>query len=211
MVENEKLGLRYLRVAQVLRQKIMRGTYKVGERLMSQHDLAREQGVAISTLQRSLEVLEREGYIVRRHGQGTYAALPERQTRRALVVDGDRDARASYEEALLRVGWETIVVATGLAALERLRVGEFDAVFLDLATQGAEGVHTFREIRRIDPVENVVLVATHSDLGLVKEAMSVGTFVLLSKPFGLRSIQVALSAEETSADAEVPERSLPVH
>jgi GntR family transcriptional regulator len=47
-----------------------------GERLDNQRSLAREFGVTLMTLRQSLEVLEREGLIVRRHGLGTFVASP---------------------------------------------------------------------------------------------------------------------------------------
>ena len=72
-----KPGLRYLRVADALKQKILHGIYQPGERLRSQYDLARDHGVAFATLKQSLDILEREGYIVRRPGE---APAPLSQT-----------------------------------------------------------------------------------------------------------------------------------
>ena len=97
----------------------------------------------------------------------------------------------------------TVAVATGTAALENLREGRFDAIFLDLATQGIDGVHTFQEIRRIDPRARVVMVITHSSLDLVRAAISVGTFVVMRKPFGLESIRIALGTMQPANGAAV--------
>jgi len=52
------------------------GDLSPGERLDNQRSLAREFGVTLMTLRQSLEVLEREGLIVRRHGLGTFVASP---------------------------------------------------------------------------------------------------------------------------------------
>lgn len=73
----ENLGLRYVIVANRLRHSIQTGVYSPGERLPQQHDLAREQNVAFNTLKAALDILEREGYVVRKVGVGTYASLPE--------------------------------------------------------------------------------------------------------------------------------------
>ena len=193
-----------------MRQKIRDGIYRPGERLRRQHDMARDYGVAFATLKQSLDILEREGYIVRRPGRGTYAALPMKTMRRALVVDKDVAMRRYYKQELNRVEWDAIAVATGAVALENLREGKFDAIFLDLSTQGVDGVHTFQEIRRIDPRARVVMVVTHSDLDLVRAAISVGTFVVMRKPFGLESIRIALGTLQPSAGAAVVGASMPM-
>jgi DNA-binding GntR family transcriptional regulator len=79
--------LRYIVVADAIRQKILDGVYSPGERLPHQHDLAKEHNVAFNTLKQALDVLTREGYIVRKVGDGTFAALPEDLSPTALVVD----------------------------------------------------------------------------------------------------------------------------
>ena len=41
-------------------------------------ELARELGVAFTTLKKALDLLADEGYVIRRVGIGTYASLPAR-------------------------------------------------------------------------------------------------------------------------------------
>src|SRR5215471_19158463 len=67
---------RYHRIAQTLRDRMAGGDLAPGERLDNQRSLAREFGVTLMTLRQSLEVLEREMLIVRRHGLGTFVASP---------------------------------------------------------------------------------------------------------------------------------------
>ena len=74
--ESKRLGFRYLKVADDLRGQILDGKYESGHRLPRQHDLAKAHGVSFSTLNRALDILESEGYVSRKIGQGTYAAMP---------------------------------------------------------------------------------------------------------------------------------------
>jgi GntR family transcriptional regulator len=67
---------RYHRIAEALRDRIARGELPAGARLPNQRDLAREFGVTLMTLRQALELLEREKLIVRRHGLGTFVAVP---------------------------------------------------------------------------------------------------------------------------------------
>jgi GntR family transcriptional regulator len=59
---------------QYLRSLIEGGTYRPGEQLPSQAELALQLGISRPTLREALLNLEQEGVIVRRHGVGTFVA-----------------------------------------------------------------------------------------------------------------------------------------
>jgi GntR family transcriptional regulator len=61
-------------LAATLRSRIDQGAYPVGSRLPSEPDLAAELGVSRPTLREALRVLARDGWLVRRHGSGTFVA-----------------------------------------------------------------------------------------------------------------------------------------
>lgn len=61
-------------LAATLRSRINDGFYAVGMRLPSEPDLAVELGVSRPTLREALRVLARDGWLVRRHGSGTFVA-----------------------------------------------------------------------------------------------------------------------------------------
>ncbi len=67
---------RYHQIAQALRDRIRSGDIAPGARLDNQRRLAEGFDVTLMTLRQALEVLEREGLIMRRHGLGTFVALP---------------------------------------------------------------------------------------------------------------------------------------
>ena len=196
----ENLGLRYLRVASALRKKMQDGVYQPGERLPRQHDLARDHNVAFNTLKQALDLLEREGYVVRRVGQGTYAALPVDHTPTALVVDDDANIRELLARALATHGWRSAVAPGGEAALEQLQGRRFELIFLDLLLPGMNGAEVFREIRQIDPMANVVIITAYPDSALMAEALQVGPFAVMRKPFSLEELRVVLSHGAPAAE-----------
>lgn len=61
----------YLQVAEVLRQRIVKGTWKVGDRLPSLLELAEEFSVARVTARQAVKLLEQEGYVAPKRGRGT--------------------------------------------------------------------------------------------------------------------------------------------
>ena len=68
------LGPRQSRVYLALREAIEIGRLRPGQALGSQAQLAQQHGVALATLHHTLRTLEQDGYIVRRHGVGTFVA-----------------------------------------------------------------------------------------------------------------------------------------
>lgn len=69
-----QLGPQQARVYLALRSAIESGRLQPGEILATQAELAAEHGVALATLHQALRVLDQDGYIVRRHGVGTFVA-----------------------------------------------------------------------------------------------------------------------------------------
>lgn len=185
---------RYVRVADAIRSQVLSGHYQPGQQLPPQHDLARGHGVAFSTLKKALDVLSQEGYVDRRVGEGTFASLPRETRQLALVVDDEQTTRAFMSRAIARHGWRCVTASGGSEALERVADERFDLIFLDLAMPGMNGAETFGGIRRIDPGANVVISTAYPDSELMAQALRVGRFSLLPKPFGPDQLALTLDA-----------------
>jgi len=77
----------YAQLAALLRQRIVRGEWKEGDRLPSHSELTREFAVARVTVRQAINILERDGIVKSRRGPGTFvAAQPGR--RRRLPMHG---------------------------------------------------------------------------------------------------------------------------
>lgn len=71
---------RYLQIADLMRQRIARGLWPLGEKLPSLEALVEEFGVARVTVRQSMDMLAREGLVSPQQGRGTFVtALPQRQ------------------------------------------------------------------------------------------------------------------------------------
>ena len=186
--------LRYLLVADALRQKIVGGEYADGECLPRQHELARQYQVAFNTLNQALDLLDREGYLVRKVGQGTFARLPEKMAPIALVVDDDPSIRHFFARALVANSWQVTTVDSGIAALERVEEQKFDVIFLDLIMAGMNGAETFKAIRGLDPGARVVVVTAFPDSTLMAQALETGPFAVIMKPFTLEQLRTVLDS-----------------
>ena len=196
------IGFRYRAVAEDLKAQIIRGVYKPGERFPRQHDLAAEHNVAFATLKKALDILEKDGFVVRRIGRGTYAALPESSRPTALVIDNDEAILDMFTDVLGTGGWKCVTADSGPAALKHLQQSQFDLVFLDLMMPVMNGAVTLREIRKLDQEVPVVIITGYPDSDLMSEALQTGPFAVMKKPFPLKDLRLMLShSVQRSANA----------
>lgn len=63
--------VKYLGIYQKIKQQILDGEYKINEKIPSSPVLAEEFGVSALTIKKALDLLVRDGYIIRRRGSGT--------------------------------------------------------------------------------------------------------------------------------------------
>ena len=184
--------MRYAWVARALRQRILDGNLKSGERLSPQHDLAREFGVAFNTLKQALDLLEREGYVIRKTGVGTFAMLPGGQHGSILVVDDDPHIGELFVKGLNSNGWSAEAVESGPEALVRLQEASFNAIFLDLVMPEMDGVETLRRIREMHGDIPVVIITAYPDSELLNRALEIRPFTMIKKPCSLHDIRTVL-------------------
>lgn len=182
----------YLRLAHVLRRRILGGVYREGERLPAQHRLAQSYGVAFNTLKQALELLEREGYIIRKIGSGTYVRLPSKARGIVLVVDDDEAIRRLFVRSISNDEWDVETVESGEEALERLEKHSYRLVFLDMMMPGMNGAETLGAIRLRDYDCPVVIITGYPDSALVAQLLKTGPTPMLLKPFTQRDLYLAV-------------------
>ena len=72
----------YAQLSELLRQRILRGIFKPGDRLPSAEELAKEFSLARVTVRQAIELLQRDGLVVARQGRGTFVQRnPAAETR----------------------------------------------------------------------------------------------------------------------------------
>ncbi len=192
MPNTEDSGLRHVRIANDLRRRIDDCVYQDGERLPPQDQLAKSYGVAFNTLRQALDLLEQEGYVVRKRGSGTYVHLQKQTKKKMLVVDDEESIRQLFIRSMTDIEWDVEVVRSGEAALERLEQNTYDLVFLDLFMPGMNGAETLVAIRVRNFDCPVVVITGYPDSALVAQALTTGPVPMLLKPFTLRDLHLAV-------------------
>ena len=101
---------------------------------------------------------------------------------KVLLVDDERDFVTFLSQRMEARGVGVDAAADGLEAIQKVEQGGYDAVFLDLAMPGMDGIETLRRLLEKNPDLQVILLTGHATLEKGIEAMKFGAMDFLEKP-----------------------------
>ena len=114
-------------------------------------------------------------------------------TKGRILVADDRDSlRRAMARGLADVGHEIEEAANGNAAIERLHQGQFDVVLSDLKMGGSDGLDVLRTSRALHPTTSVILMRAFGSVHTAVEAMKIGAFDYVQKPFEIEEMEVKI-------------------
>jgi len=102
---------------------------------------------------------------------------------RILVVDDQDMMRDSLAATLVREGHEVIAATDGAAAVSRLNGGRFDLMITDLKMPKMTGIELLAEAKKLRPEMPVVLMTAFATVSTAVEAMKLGAYDYIQKPF----------------------------
>ncbi len=130
---------------------------------------------------------------------------------RVLVVDDNGPARESMADVLRAAGYEVAICASGQEAVNWLDRHQAELVLTDLQMPGMTGLELLREARRKREDLQVVVITAHGTVSTAVEAMRLGAFDFIEKPFDAKQLEAvverALTSETVVPRAASPQRS----
>jgi DNA-binding NtrC family response regulator len=113
---------------------------------------------------------------------------------RVLVVDDEEDFLETLVNRLNKRGIDTTGARSGEEALEIMGQKLFDVVILDIKMPGGmDGIEALREMKRIQPLAEVLLLTGHASVETSIEGMKLGAFDYLLKPIRLEELMEKLA------------------
>jgi DNA-binding NtrC family response regulator len=127
--------------------------------------------------------------MVRKSTQGIEGAtMPEAKLGRLLIVDDEVELANALCETLAEQGYATRETNSAAAGLKELEKYDFDLLLSDLMMPGMDGIQLLRKALEIDPNLVGIIMTGQGTIPSAVEAMKVGAFDYVLKPFNLQSM-----------------------
>jgi DNA-binding NtrC family response regulator len=105
------------------------------------------------------------------------------QAMKIAIVDDEKDMRQSISQWLALSGYDTETFASAEDALKALGPDYPGIVISDIKMPGMDGMQFLKKLMGTDSALPVIMITGHGDVPMAVEAMRVGAFDFLEKPF----------------------------
>lgn len=135
-----------------------------------------------------------------------------------LIVEDEQSLRDLLSIMLKRAGYDVVVASDGAQAIALLEKELFDLVITDLKMPNAGGLEVLRAVKEVSPDTVVLLITAYASAESAVEAMKLGAYDYLSKPFDVEQVQLIvrnalekrrLSTENMLLKREIAQRTPP--
>lgn len=109
-----------------------------------------------------------------------------------LIIDDEEAMRDSCRQALSVEGNRIEVAEDGVRGLAMLEKESFDLVILDLKMPGLSGMEVLKKIKEQDTEIVVVVITGYATIEFAVEAMRVGAYDFIPKPFAPERLRVVV-------------------
>lgn len=111
---------------------------------------------------------------------------------RILLVDDEKEFVELVAERLANRDFDVTCVHSGEEAVAKVKEFNFDVAVVDMLMPGLNGIETLREIKRLKPLIEVILLTGHAAVDTAIEGMKQGAYDYLTKPCEITDLVVKL-------------------
>ena len=109
-----------------------------------------------------------------------------------LLVDDEKDFLEILLKRLRKRKLNLLAVSSGEDAIRTVQENPVDVVLLDVRMAGMSGIETLREIKKIKPLIEVIMLTGHANVEVALEGMELGAFDYLIKPVDIDELMYRL-------------------
>jgi two-component system, NtrC family, response regulator PilR len=106
-----------------------------------------------------------------------------------LIVDDEQGLREMLEILLSREGYDVAVAASGPEALDLFKKTPVNVVLTDIRMRPMDGLSLLKEIKRLRPQTEVIMISAYADQETAIEAMNEGAYDFFPKPFNNKELK----------------------
>lgn len=108
---------------------------------------------------------------------------------RILVVDDDENICSAFQQFLERDGHTPLIASNAEDAVKTVVAENPDLVIMDIRMPGTDGLAALHRIKQLSPHTDVIIMTAFGTSQTSIEAMRLGAFEYLNKPFGLEEVR----------------------
>src|SRR5579864_545264 len=112
---------------------------------------------------------------------------------KVLIVDDQRNMRTTLAMMLRGAGYEVDEAANGEEGCERGGSGAYDIVLTDLRMGTKDGIDVLRSTKDAQPLTEVIVMTAYGTIESAVEAMRLGAFDYIQKPFTEQELLVKVA------------------
>ena len=101
---------------------------------------------------------------------------------RVLIVDDEEKFIQPFAERLRLRDYDVTTSLSGENAVKQVKKYNYDVVILDVLMPGMDGIETLRQIKKIKPLTEVIMLTGHATVETAIEGMKLGAMDFLMKP-----------------------------
>jgi DNA-binding NtrC family response regulator len=129
-----------------------------------------------------------------------------------LIVDDELNERSGLATLLKDWGYEAQTAESGHEALKKVQEFDPEVVISDLRMPDGNGLELLREVRKISPMVNFIMLSGQGTIEEAVEATKLGAFNFLEKPLDAKKLQVelrnCLERNQKNRELEIAQRRL---
>jgi two-component system, NtrC family, response regulator AtoC len=125
-----------------------------------------------------------------------------------LIIDDEKTIRWSLGEGLRNNGFDILEAASGEEGLQLFADKSPDCVLLDMRLPGIDGLEVLRRMRKENTDVPVIVMTAYGEVDKAVEAMKLGSFDFVTKPFMIEKMKVSIEHALTTTRLRSQLRSL---
>jgi len=112
---------------------------------------------------------------------------------RILVVDDEKIICELIERTLKRNNYDIEIARNGKTAIEKTKESVFDILITDVRMPKINGMEVLREIKKVNPFIEVIVITGYPTVELAVEAIKIGAYDFITKPFDINKVQLMVN------------------
>jgi two-component system response regulator AtoC len=126
--------------------------------------------------------------------------------KRVLIIDDEKNMRHMLKIMLKKAGYSADTAANGRDGLDLMDEKSFDFVLCDLKMPVMDGMSFLKHTKECNPDQNIIMMSAYGTMDTALEAMKVGAYDYISKPF--KSDEVLLTLKKAEERERLKEENL---